>query len=71
MPDFWVSLILMLENALFCFRQCCDFQKFTPHPPTQHSVRTSFVHTSLFGASCVLFELIAYLQLELILKVLV
>jgi len=33
MPDCWVSLILILENALFCFRQCCDFQKSPP--PTQ------------------------------------
>lgn len=32
MPDRWVFLILMLENALFCFCQCCDFKKFNPPP---------------------------------------
>lgn len=59
MPGCWVFLILMLENALFCFRQCCDFQKSPPPPnPTQHSVRISFVQTSLFGANCMLLELI-------------
>jgi len=35
MSDCWLFLILMLENAISYFHQCCDFQKFTTPPTNQ------------------------------------